>query len=117
MTRYADFKHKEPFGYEGHGGLLQHGKVGKEYLAKLEGIIETSHGVTHDQIVDARTHRDWRFDAAVVLSFAAPYVSGAMWTCRWLAKYFSQDGRRVFGAAAVLSSVVVSIAGVQLLGL
>ena len=116
-TRYADFKHKEPFGYEGHGGLLQHGKVANDCLAKLDGIIETSHRVTHEQILDARVRRDWRFDAAVVLSFAAVYALGAIWTCGWLANYFSRDARRVLAAATALSAVVVSGAGVQLLGL
>jgi hypothetical protein len=117
MIRYADFKHREPFGYEGHGGLLQGGKVGRDCLAKLDAIIETSHGVTHRQIVEGRQRRDWRFDSAVVLSFAVFYVFGAMWACRRLAHRFQQNGLSFSVVATGLCSVVASLAGVQLLGL
>jgi hypothetical protein len=116
-VRYADFKHGELFGYEGHGGLLQHGKVGNDCLAQLDAIIEANHGVTHEQIGDARIRRDRWFDLAVLLSFGVLYAFGAMWACRWLARRFSENGPRFWAAAIMLSSVVVSVAGVQLLGM
>lgn len=31
-TRYADYQHKIPYGYEGHGGLLEHGRVVRSAL-------------------------------------------------------------------------------------
>jgi hypothetical protein len=91
-VRYADFKHKEPFGYEGHGGLLQHGKVAQDCLEKLDGIIESNHRVTRNEIVEARKRRDWRFDSGVVASFAVLYALSAVWASGWLAKRFRENG-------------------------
>jgi len=115
--RYGDFKHKEYTGYEGHGGLLERGKFPKGCLAKLESIIERTHGVTAQQIADARKHRDGRLDLAVLLSFALLYLLSAMWVSRVVARRFTPVEPRVRAVATLLTSVVASLAGVQLLGL
>src|SRR5438105_2336186 len=68
-VRYADTEHKRQFGYGGHGGLIEHGRVFRGCLGKMIAVIERTHGVTHEQIDRARAERDRRFDAAVMLAF------------------------------------------------
>ena len=114
-VRYADFRHREPFGYEGHGGLLEQGKVANDCLARLDAIIQKNHGVTAQQIDDARKHRDPRFDLSVLISFALLYVLGALWTGRRLVRRFAPNGQEVVAVAAALTSVPASAIGVQLL--
>ena len=113
-VRYADFKHKEATGYEGHGGLLDGGQFGNDCQAKLDRLIARTHGVTAQQIADARKHRDQRFDVAVVLSFAALYVLGARWACRLLCRRYAHN-KQVFAVATVVTAVGFSSVGVQLL--
>lgn len=115
--RYSDFKHKELTGYEGHGGYLQQGQVTRGCIERMFSEIERAHGVTRQQIFEARMYRDWRFDFAVILSFAFLYLSGTMWLCRILARRFRDSGARVWIAAVVLSSIPVSLIGLELLQL
>src|SRR5438309_1286950 len=49
--------HSTPYGYEGHGDLLEGGCVERNCLAALDAIIQQKHGVTEPQIVEARSHR------------------------------------------------------------
>jgi hypothetical protein len=113
-VRYADFKHKEPFGYEGHGGLLEQGKVGDDCQAKLDTMIQKSHHVTAQQIEHARKHRDPRFDLAVLLSFSTLYAFCAFWMCRPLVSRFAHE-RVAMMIAAAFGAIATSAAGVQLM--
>ena len=113
-VRYADFKHKEATGYEGHGGLLDGGKFGNDCQAKLDRLVARTHGVTAQQIADARKHRDEGFDAAVVLSFGVLYALGALWACRLLRRRYAHN-KQAFAIATVLTAPAVSAVGVQLL--
>lgn len=115
--RYSDFKHKELTGYEGHGGYLQQGAVTRGCMEKMFNEIERAHGVTREQIFAARMQRDWRFDAAVIGSFAGLYLLGTIAACRLLARRFSHRGARVWIAAVVLISIAATLTGVQLLEL
>jgi hypothetical protein len=113
-VRYADFKHKEATGYEGHGGLLNGGKFGHDCQEKVDGIIARTHGVTVEQIAEARNHRNHRFDIAVVLSFGVLYVLGALWACRLLCRRYAQN-KQVVAVATVVTALGFSGVGVQLL--
>ncbi len=115
-VRYADFRHTEPYGYEGHGGLLEHGKVGNDCLAKLDGVIKRSHGVTQSEITVARRHRDRAFDVAVVVSFWALFALAATWFARALLTYSGSD-RSIWVATTTVSSMAVAAAAVQLLSM
>ncbi len=115
--RYSDFKHKELTGYEGHGGYLQQGAVTRGCTEKMFAEIERAHGVTREQIFAARMERDWRFDAAVIISFVGVYLLGTIGACRMLARRFGHRGARVWIAAVVLISLAATLVGVQLLEL
>jgi len=115
-TRYADFKHKEVTGYEGHGGYLQQGQVTRGCMERMFAEIEREHGVTRQQISDARYSRDWRFDLAVLLSFVVIYVIGSTLVCRVLARTLGHHGARVWLIAVVFSSIAVALLGMALLG-
>jgi hypothetical protein len=114
--RYSDFKHKEVSGYEGHGGYLQNGQVTRGCMDKMFGEIERAHGVTREQILEARVYRDWRFDLAVLLSFIVFYVIGSAAMCRMLARSIGHHGFRVWVLAVGVSAIVVALLGIELLG-
>lgn len=116
-ARYADFKHREPYGYEGHGGLLNGRRVVRECLASLDQQIVRDHHVTGRQVADAREVRDWRFDLAVLGSFVVLYVAGAIAALTLLMQRFGDDPAAVRIVAAAFASLVVSAAGVQVLGM
>jgi hypothetical protein len=59
-TRYADMEHERRFGYGGHGGLVDGGRLRADCLARLVSVIQANHAVTSAQVHAARTHRDWR---------------------------------------------------------
>ena len=94
-TRYADAEHERRFGYGGHGGLIDNGRVHHDCLARLVAAIQTNHGVTSEQVRAARAHRDWRFDLAVAALFLPLYWYGATVVCRGLARRFGSDEPRV----------------------
>jgi len=114
-TRYADHQHKIPYGYEGHGGLLEGGQVVRSCLAALETIIQQTHGVTEDQIVGARRHRPWVFDAFVLLVFAVVYGFIAVGVCRLLGRYDTVANTKFRYFAVTAATLPISAAGVQLL--
>jgi hypothetical protein len=116
-TRYSDFKHKQLSGYEGHGGYLQQGQVTRGCMEKMFSEIERTHGVTHQQIFEARKYRDWRFDSLVLVSFVVMYLFLSTWVCRLLGRLFGQHGARFRVVGVVVSSVVASLVGLELLGL
>ena len=115
-TRYSDFKHKELTGYEGHGGYLQQGQVTRGCTERMFSEIERTHGVTRQEIHDARNYRDWRFDLSVLLSSVVLYLFGSTWVCRLLARTFGHHGSRLRVAIVVLMSVIVSLVGIGVLG-
>ncbi len=113
--RYADFQHKERAGYEGHGGYLQNGEVTRACMEKMFAEIEHAHGVTPQQIDDARKARNWRFDLGVLASFAIFYALASGLAYWMLARRVGHFGPRIWLATVVLTSVLSSLAGIQLL--
>jgi len=112
-TRFADAEHERRFGYGGHGGLVDNGRVHHDCLARLVAAIQTNHGVTSEQVRAARAHRDWRFDLAVAALFLPLYWYGATVVCRGLARRFGSDEPRVRIVATGLASLVVGFLGLQ----
>jgi PIN domain len=66
---------------------------------------------------EARLARDWRFDGAVIVSFAVLYLLGAILMCGMLVRRYPDRGASVWVVAVVLSSVAVTLIGIQLLEL
>jgi hypothetical protein len=113
-VRTADTQHKRRFGYVGHGGLIEHGRVVRECMATLAAAIERNHGVTAAQIDAARAQRNPWFDAPVILSFAAAYALAATFATGWVRRRFVDASRLVVGAVIVGSALAFSALGVQL---
>lgn len=83
-------------------------------MATLTGVIETSHGVTTEQILEARKHRDWRFDWATLMLFAGFYSLVAIWICRSLARRFRHVDGKAWFPALLLTSVAMSLVAMPL---
>ena len=112
-VRYADAQHKRQFGYQGHGGLIDHGRVYRECLTGLVGVIERSHEVTAGQINRARAQRNPRFDIPVMLSFGAIYALGAMVLSGWLRRKFFDPSQAIGMIVTVGASMMFSALGLQ----
>lgn len=112
-VRTADTQHKRRFGYGGHGGLIEHGRVVRECMATLAPAIERNHGVTAAQINAARAQRDPWFDAPVMLSFAAGYLLAAGFASDWIRRRFLGASRLALGAVIAGSALAFSALGVQ----
>lgn len=112
-VRTADTQHKRRFGYGGHGGLIEHGRVVRECMATLAAAIERNHGVTAAQIDAARAQRNPWFDAPVILSFAAAYALAAAFASAWIRRRFLDASRVAGGAVIVASALAFSALGVQ----
>jgi hypothetical protein len=112
--RYADAKHKRLFGYEGHGGLIENGRLRERCMATLVDVIEKRHAVAAEQVRVARGQRHRTFDLAVGLLFLPLYWFGATVVCRRLSHRFSSDQRYVGLVATGLASIAVSFLGLQL---
>ena len=113
-VRFADTEHKRLSGYEGHGGLIDNGRVVKECMARLFTTIENDHSVTSEQIQVARAQRDRAFDVAVGLLFLPLYSFGATAACRRVWHRFASHQRYVGLVAMGLVSFAVSFLGLLL---
>ena len=113
-VRYADAAHKQRFGYTGHGGLIDHGRVVHECMATLVAVIERTHGVTAMEIDEARAERNPMFDVPVILSFVAIYMLGAAAAAVWLRRRFRDASRLVRTIVTGGASIAFSALGIQL---
>ena len=111
--RHADAEFNRLYGYEAHGGLIDNGRVMKDCMARLFGVIGTNHAVTPEQIASARGVRSSLFDTVVALSFLPLYVLGAMAACSRLDRRFSMEQRSVRLVAIGLTSAVAAFLGLQ----
>ena len=111
-----DAEHGRRYGYSAHGGYVDGGRFRDACRDKLFAAIADVHGVTLEQIRNARVTRtrDWRIGLMVALPFVALYYLGAVTLCRIWTRRFSPDERRQRLVAVVITSVAASIAGVQL---
>ena len=110
-VRFADTEHKRLSGYEGHGGLIDNGRVVKECMARLFTTIENDHVVTAEQIQVARAQRNRAFDVAVGLLFLPLYSFGATAARRRVWHRFASHQRYVGVVAMGLVSFAVSFLG------
>ena len=117
--RYADTVHKERVGSEGHGGLIEGGRLRERCMATLVSAIASTHQLTVDGVERARTrgYRDPRWDAAVLLSFACLYGLMAWTIVRAMARRLPAEDGWVAVAAPVLASLPIAVAAVQLFAL
>jgi hypothetical protein len=118
-VRYADSMHKQLFGYEGHGGLIEGGRLRDRCIATLLSAIATVHKVPLDRVMEARTRgrRPLAWDASVMLLFAVFYVCISWVIARPISRRFSVDEGWPSLAAPVIASFGISAAGSQLGGL
>jgi hypothetical protein len=118
-VRYADSMHKQLFGYEGHGGLIEGGRLRDRCMATLVSAIATAHKVPLDRVIEARTsgRRPLAWDAAVMLLFAVFYVCISWVITRPISRRFPVDEGWPALAAPVIASIGISAAGSQLGGL
>ena len=116
IIRSADAEHGRRYGYSAHGGYVDGGGFRNECREKVFAAIANRHGLTIEQIRNARVRRtrDWRIASVAAVPFAALYYLGAVMLCRiWTAR-FSPDERRQRFVAFAITSIATSIAGVQL---
>ncbi len=113
-VRFADTEHKRLTSYEGHGGLIDNGRVVKDCMERLFTTIENDHSVTSEQIQVARGQRNRAFDVAVGLVFLPLYSFGAIAACRRVLHRFSSHQRSVGLVAMGLGSLAVSFLGLLL---
>jgi hypothetical protein len=116
VIRSADAEHGRRYGYSAHGGYVDGGRFRDACRDKLFAAIADVHGLTLEQIRNARVTRtrDWRIVFMVALPFVALYYVVAVTLCRMWTRRFTPDERRQRFVAVVITSVAASIAGVQL---
>lgn len=115
--RYADAEFLRLYGYEAHGGLIDHHRVLNECMASLVAKIESNHAVTSAQVALARSQRDLLFDTVAAVSFLPIYLFGAAVASRRLDRRFSADQPIVRWCAVGLASAAASALGFQLIQL
>lgn len=111
--RYADAEFNRLCGHDGHGGLLENGRVRNACMARLVDVITKSHAVTAEQIHAARGQRDQTFDFAAMVLFIPLYALGTNIAGRRLGRRFSSQPRSVRLVATGLASVAASFLGLQ----
>lgn len=116
IMRSADAEHGRRYGYNAHGGYVEGGRFRDECREKVFASIANGHGLTLEQVHNARATRtrDWRIAAIAAVPFAALYYFGAVMLCRMWTTRFSPDEHRQRFVAFAITSVAASIAGVQL---
>jgi hypothetical protein len=115
-VRYADAAHKRRFGYEGHGGLIDGGRLRDGCMATLLSAIATTHHVSLDRVMAARAsgRRPVAWDATVMLLFAIVYTYTSWVIARSISRRFPAEEGWPAVAAPVIASVGISAAGLQL---
>jgi hypothetical protein len=112
--RYADGEFKRLYGYEGHGGAVENGRVRNECMARLVAAIERRHEVTPADIEVARGERNRLFDSAAALLFVPFYVFAAAVFSRLLRRRLASDAAAAQFAANALAAPVAAAAGLQI---
>jgi hypothetical protein len=97
IMRSADAEHGRRYGYSAHGGYVDGGRFRDECRERVFAAIADVHGLTLEQIRNARVTRtrDWRIALMVAVPFAALYYIGAVMLCRMWTARFSPDELRV----------------------
>ena len=116
IMRSADAEHGRRYGYSAHGGYVDGGGFRDACREKVFARIADVHGLTLEQVRDARVTRtrDWRMAMLAAVPFALLYYIGAVMLCRiWTAR-FSRDEQKQRLVAFAITSVAASVSGVQL---
>jgi hypothetical protein len=115
--RYADAVHKERYGFQGHGGLIDSGRLRDRCMATLITAIATTHGLPEDRVQQARArgYRDIRWDVGVLVSFTLLYAVLAWLILRAIARRFPIDEGWPALVAPLVAAVPVATAAFQLL--
>jgi hypothetical protein len=114
--RYADTVHKERFGFDGHGGLIENGRLRDRCMAALMSAIAARHDLPLGRVEQARArgYRDARWDLGVLLSFACLFGLFA-WIIAWaISRRFPVDEGWPALITPLLASVPIGIAALQL---
>jgi hypothetical protein len=116
VMRSADAEHGRRYGYNAHGGYVEGGRFRDECRDKIFKAIASGHGLTLEQVRNARATRtrDWRAALIAAVPLAALYYLGAVMLCRMWAIRFSPDEQRQRFVAFAITSLAASVAGVQL---
>jgi hypothetical protein len=113
--RYADTVHKDRFGTEGHGGLIENGRFRDRCMATLVSAIASSHDLPLARVEQARArgYRDPRWDAGVLLSFGCLYALMAWAIVRAIARRFPVEDGWPALVAPLVASLPVALAAFQ----
>jgi hypothetical protein len=116
IMRSADAEHGRRYGYSAHGGYVDGGRFRDACREKVFAAIAEAHGLTIEQVrnASARVRRNWRFVLPVSLPFMALYYFGALMLCRIWSARFSANEQYLRFVALAITSIVASVAGVQL---
>jgi hypothetical protein len=117
--RYADGVHKERFGFEGHGGLIENGRLRDRCMAALMSTIAATHELPLERVSQARArgYRDPRWDLGVLLSFGCLYVFIAWAIVRTISRRFPVEDGWPAVVAPLLAAFPVGIAAFQVFAL
>ena len=115
--QYADAVHKERYGFQGHGGLIEGGRLRERCMASLVSAIAETHALTIEQVEQARArgYRDIRWDIGVLAVFACFYVVIAWFIVQAISRRFPLDLGFVASAMPFVASLPVGTAAFQLL--
>jgi hypothetical protein len=116
VIRYADAVYKERFGFEGHGGLIENGRLRDRCMAALMTTIDVTHNLPMERVEQARSrgYRDPRWDFGVLLSFAGLYGFIAWTVVGAMSRRFPVDDGWPALIAPVIASVPIGMAAFQL---
>ena len=117
--QYADAVHKERFGFQGHGGLIEGGRLRDRCMASLVAAIATTHGITVERVEQARArgYRDIRWDIGVLVAFLGFYLVAAWAIVGAISRRFPIDQGLFAAAMPFVASLPVGTAAFQLLTL
>jgi hypothetical protein len=114
--RYADAAYKERSGFEGHGGLIENGRLRDRCMAAFMTTIAATHNLPLEHVEQARLrgYRDQRWDFGVLSSFACLYGFIAWMIVRAISRRFPVDDGWPALVAPLLASVPIGMAAFQL---
>lgn len=110
-VRYGDAEHPHRYGAEAFSAHEKNVQAQIACRARLDVVIEDTHGVTAQQVAIARGARNWVFDLLVVLSFLPLYGFALSRVCGRLRNVLRADALAVRVLAMALGSVISSSLG------
>jgi len=117
--QYADAVHMERFGFQGHGGLIEGGRLRDRCMASLVSAIAETHGITVERVEQARArgYREIRWDIGVLVAFLCFYLAAAWAIVGAISRRFPIDEGWPALIAPLVAAVPIGTAAFQLLSL